>query len=105
MSLKGVELQIAIPKTVDAGKMVGEHQQHVVQQQYNANEALKREIERKQLTVNDTEKISEVSEEEKEKERKGKQSSNNHNGQKKQQQQEQQKAQHPYKGKYIDFSG
>lgn len=61
MSLKGVELQIAIPKTVDAGKIAEQHQQNVVQQQYHANDALNREIERKQLTVNDTEKISEVS--------------------------------------------
>ena len=42
MSLKAVELQIAIPKTFDAGKMADNHQQNVVSQQINANEALKK---------------------------------------------------------------
>ena len=54
MSLKGVELQIAIPKTVDAGKLAEQHQHNVIQHQHNANEALKRELVRKQLTVSDT---------------------------------------------------
>lgn len=49
MSLKGVELQIAIPKTVDAGKIAEQHQQNVVQQQYHANDALNREIEKSNL--------------------------------------------------------
>ena len=48
MSLKAVELQIAIPKTFDAGKMADNHQQNVIGQQIHANEALKKEIERKQ---------------------------------------------------------
>lgn len=67
MSLKGLELQIAIPKTYDAGKMVEQHQQNVIQQQYNANEALKKEIERKQLAVVDTEKTDKISDREKRK--------------------------------------
>ncbi|MFC5558086.1 RNA polymerase subunit sigma [Ureibacillus thermophilus] len=103
MSLKGVELQIAIPKTVDAGKMAEQHQQNVVQQQFHANEALKRDIEKKQLTVNDTEKISGVSERDKEKEGSGKESNHNQKGRKKHQ--EQVEAKHPYKGNFIDFSG
>ena len=54
MSLKAVELQVAIPKTFDAGKLAENHQQNVIGQQINANEALKKQIERKQLTVNKT---------------------------------------------------
>ena len=42
MSLKAVELQIAIPKTFDAGKMADNHQQNVIQQQMHANAALKK---------------------------------------------------------------
>lgn len=42
MSLKGVELQIAIPKTFEAGKMVDQAQQQVLAQQAHANEALKK---------------------------------------------------------------
>lgn len=103
MGLKGVELQIAIPKTFDAGKVAEQHQQNVVQQQYNANEALKKEVERKQKTVNDTEEIDEIKEEEKEKEKNELeyQSSN----QKKEKKEEQQvTAQHPFKGNFIDYS-
>lgn len=49
MSLKGVELQIAIPKTFDAGKVQEQHQQNVIQQQYNANEALKKKLKKNNL--------------------------------------------------------
>lgn len=105
MSLKGVELQIAIPKTIDAGKMAEQHHQNVVQQQYNANEALKREIERKQLSVNNTEKIAEVSEEEEEKKRKEKDSSNEEKKDRQHKHEKSKEAKHPFKGNYIDFSG
>jgi len=105
MSLKGVELQIAIPKTVDAGKMAEQHHQNVVQQQFHANEALKREIEKKQLTVNDTEKIFEVSERDKEKEGSGKESDHSQKEKGRKKHQEHLEAKHPYKGNFIDFSG
>ncbi len=42
MSLKGVELQIAIPKTFEAGKMADQAQQQTLAQQAHANEALKK---------------------------------------------------------------
>ncbi|WP_342581174.1 RNA polymerase subunit sigma [Ureibacillus sp. FSL W7-1570] len=102
MSLKGVELQIAIPKTVDAGKIAEQHQQNVVQQQYHANDALNREIEKKQLTVNDTEKISEVSDNN---EKKGTGKDQDKNKKERKNQQEHQEAKHPYKGNFIDLSG
>lgn len=47
MSLKGVELQIAIPKTFDAGKMADQKQQAVIHQQMHANEAAKKRIRKK----------------------------------------------------------
>ena len=101
MSLKGVELQIAIPKTFDAGKAQEQHQQHVIQQQYHANEALKKEVEKKQLTVNDTEKTNQISDEENDNNRKddGNRKNKKHSKDNKTQ------AQHPYKGNFIDFSG
>ncbi len=34
MSLKGVELQIAIPKTFDAGKVAEQHQQNTINNNY-----------------------------------------------------------------------
>lgn len=102
MGLKGVELQIAIPKTFDAGRVVEQHQQNVIQQQYNANEALKKEVERQQKTVNDTEEIDEISEEEKEKEQKEFELLSK---KKKEEKEEQTKSQHPFKGNFIDYSG
>ena len=66
MSLKAIELQIAIPKTFDAGKIADQNQQNIINQQINANEALKKEIERKQLAVNESENLDVVDDEEEE---------------------------------------
>ena len=101
MSLKALELQIAIPKTYDAGKIAQQHQQNVIQEQVNANEALKKEIKRKQLAVLDTENTKQISDEEKHKQEHDRQQCK-----KKQQEKSQEnKAQHPFKGNFIDFSG
>lgn len=101
MSLKGVELQIAIPKTFEAGRMVDQAQQQALAQQANANEALKKELERKQKIVNTSEGMDEISEEEEagveyiHGTRKKK-----NNGEK-----PEKEAQHPFKGNFVDFSG
>ena len=102
MSLKAVELQVAIPKTFDAGKVAEQHQQNTINQQLNANEALKKELERKQKIVNDTENTDAVSDEE---EREGKAEYMSMSEKRKKKEQEQPKAQHPFKGNFIDFSG
>ena len=102
MSLKAVELQVAIPKTFDAGKIAEQHQQNTIDQQLNANEALKKELERKQKIVNDTENTDAISDEE-EGERNPEHPSMLNKRKKKEQ--EQPKAQHPFKGNFIDFSG
>ena len=102
MSLKAVELQVAIPKTFDAGKVAEQHQQNTINQQLNANEALKKELERKQKIVNDTENTDAISDEEERDGNTGQQSMLN---KKKKKEQEQQNAQHPFKGNFIDFSG
>ena len=102
MSLKAVELQIAIPKTFEAGKVADQHQQRVINQQIDANEALKKELERKQLTVNMTDNVEVIAEREGGSRNGGDPSSSE--GEKKSEQ-EQPKAQHPFKGNLIDFSG
>ena len=103
MSLKGLELQIAIPKTFDAGKIADNHQQNTIQQQINANEALKREIERKQTAVNESEDLDGITEEEREKGNGQQSMMNDQKNNKKQPQKE--KAKHPFKGNLVDFSG
>lgn len=100
MSLKGLELQIAIPKTFDAGKMADQHQQNNILQQIHANEALKREIERKQLSVNESDKMDALNDDEQPENDQSQMQQN-----KKNKDQLEQKAQHPFKGNLIDFSG
>ncbi|MDN4494270.1 RNA polymerase subunit sigma [Ureibacillus aquaedulcis] len=100
MSLKALELQIAIPKTFDAGKMADQHQQNVIGQQIDANEALKKELKKKQLQVSDTEKTDKITNE------KEKQQNHEENlPDEDKPHQEEKEAQHPFKGNFIDFSG
>lgn len=101
MSLKGVELQIAIPKTFDAGKIADQHQQNTINQQLHANEALKRDIERKQFSVLESNNLDGISEEE-QRERQEHEQQQQH---KKKQASKKEKAQHPFKGNFFDFSG
>ena len=102
MSLKGVELQIAIPKTFEAGKMADQAQQHALAQQANANEALKKELERKQKTVNTSEAMDEISEEE---EAGGEYIQGTRKKKKNSDEKPKKQAQHPFKGNFVDFSG
>lgn len=101
MSLKALELQIAIPKTFEAGKIADQQQQHVINQQINANEALKKEVARQQTIVNETEGLDALSEEEE----RGQNQQQQQHMKKQQQKQQQQKAQHPFKGNLFDYSG
>ncbi|ACA39178.1 RNA polymerase subunit sigma [Lysinibacillus sp. fkY74-1] len=102
MSLKGVELQIAIPKTFEAGKMADQVQQQALAQQAHANEALKKEIERKQKIVNTSEGMDEINEDE---DAGGEYLTDIYKKKKKQQDQQEKQAQHPFKGNFVDFSG
>lgn len=99
MSLKSIELQIAIPKTFDAGKIVEQQQQHVINQQMHANEALKKQVDRQQMMVNDTEHLDGVDSDEE------RQQQEQQEQQMKKKQQLAKKAQHPFKGNFVDFSG
>ena len=102
MSLKAVELQIAIPKTFDAGKIADNHQQNVIGQQINANEALKKEIERKQLTVNKSEDLDAINDEENHEQQEGQHTRNNNNNKTLN---KEKPAKHPFKGNLFDYSG
>ncbi|RRN70308.1 hypothetical protein EI200_14255 [Peribacillus simplex] len=105
MSLKAIEMQIAIPRTQDAGKIQEQNQQKNLIQQDQAAHQVQKDSERKQRTV--------VGEERKlpahfyEKER---------NADKGQSQKKYKKKEipqittlkndpHPYKGNWIDYSG
>ena len=102
MSLKAVELQVAIPKTFDAGKIAENHQQNVIGQQINANEALKKHIERKQLTVNESEQLDSIHDEEQHKQHEEHPSSQK---EKKKTLTKETPVKHPFKGNLFDHSG
>lgn len=101
MSLKGVELQIAIPKTFDAGKLADQHHQNTIRQQLDANEALKRDIERKQLAVLESEDLDGITGDE----QRDRQQDLHGQGKKKEKTPEKEKTQHPFKGNFFDISG
>lgn len=102
MSLKGLELQIAIPKTVDAGKMADQMQQQSLVNQANAQAATKRQIEKNRETViksnlieadskgNSQGNSQEHAEQEKKDRNKG---------------QENNTIKHPFKGNLVDYNG
>lgn len=102
MSLKGVELQIAIPKTFEAGKIADQAQQQVSAQQAHANEALKKEVERKQKIVNTSEGMDEISEDE---DAGGEYLKGIYKKKKNKRDQQEKQAKHPFKGNFVDFSG
>lgn len=103
MSLKGVELQIAIPKTFEAGKMEDQRQQNAIQQQLHASEEANRAFEKKRTTVIETDQLGKVHDDE-EKPAEQQQESDKQK-KKKEQAAEKVKAQHPFKGNFVDFSG
>ncbi|MGE7766411.1 hypothetical protein [Peribacillus sp. NPDC096540] len=106
MSLKAIEMQIALPRTQDAGKIQEQNQQKNLIQQDHAAHQVQKNQERKQKTV--------VSEEQKlpahfyEKEGntdKGKLLKKERQKENKKETTTEKKDSHPYKGIRIDYSG
>ena len=100
MSLKAIELQIAIPKTFDAGKIVDQLQQQTSVNQSNAQAATARQLEKNRETVTELNHATETDLNEKkqsasEEERKNRKLKNKSN----------KEIKHPFKGKFVDFSG
>ena len=82
--------------------MADQAQQQTLAQQVHANEALKKELERKQKAVNTSEGMTEISEEEEaggEYINRTRKKKKNHN------EKPEKQAQHPFKGNFVDFSG
>lgn len=103
VSMKSVELQIAIPRTHEAGKIQNEfHQRSSQEQSLLMNQQVKesRELQQRSSGVDDTSNASIRDG--------GKQNSSHSDGQTQSNQQEhsseQHSAEHPYKGHHIDLS-
>lgn len=105
MSLKGVELQIAIPKTFDAGKMADARQQAIIQQQLHASDEANKATDKKRTQVIETENLDEIKDNEEQQasdqQAKDREKSNAEQDDEKLKA----KAQHPFKGNFFDFSG
>lgn len=102
MSLKGIELQIALPKTFEAGKIADQEHQQVLTGQELANQALQKQIERNRTAVLKSEKSSQISEEDSS----NKKENNHQQGQKKNHHSSSfEQIEHPFKGHFVDFSG
>ena len=100
MSLKAIELQIAIPKTFDAGKIVDQLQQQSSVNQSNAQAATARQLEKNRETVTELNHATETDLNEK------KQSASEEERKKQKiKEQEQKQIKHPFKGKFVDFNG
>jgi len=105
MSLKSVEMQIALPRTHEAGKLQEQLQQRGQVSNHHAAAELEREAEKNRSTV--------IKQEQKERPQlnSGNSSSGQQNGKQKSKKQENSsldesgKEKHPYKGTIIDFSG
>lgn len=100
MSLKGVELQIAIPKTFDAGKVAEQIQQQSSVNQSNAQAASDRQLEKNRETVTKSKNATETSLHDHEHEH-AEQERKKHE----KKEQEMKETKHPFKGNFVDFSG
>lgn|SRR5690625_4995477 len=103
MSLKSIELQVAIPRTHDAGKM----QDQMTKQSQNFQDTLtKQQLEEEILRRNkvneyDAVKHQNISDEERHRQEQNEQ----HQKERQAKEDEKEKLSHPYLGKRIDFSG
>lgn len=99
MSLKGIELQIAIPKTFDAGKIAEQKQQRSQIAQDQANVLTEKQAEKNKETVLEAKEFAKMDSDKKNNENDQKQNDERRN------KEGEKKTEHPYKGSFVDFSG
>ncbi|MFD1204175.1 MULTISPECIES: RNA polymerase subunit sigma [Sporosarcina] len=100
MSLKSIELQIAIPKTFEAGKVAEQKQQQSQLNQDLANALTEKRAEKMKESVMETEEYAKTNPD-----RKNDQQQNEQKQNEKRKQEEEMKTIHPYKGSFVDFTG
>jgi len=98
MSLKAIELQIAIPKTVEAGKIAEQKQQQSQLDQAHANSLTERQTLKSRETVLETAEFAKTDADKKYREEQ-EQDENQHSNEK------EKKTVHPYKGSFVDYTG
>ena len=98
MSLKGLELQIAIPKTFDAGKIAEQKQQQSQLNQDFANALTERQTTKTRETVLETEAYAETDGDG------GKRGQDGLTDGAQPEYEEEKETKHPYKGAFVDFT-
>lgn len=100
MSLRAIEMQVALPRVHDAAKLQEQMQQRGQLQNDSATNSVAKEVEKNRMSVNKEEQKEEVRLKNKEREKQEQQ------GKKEKEKKEQLvKEVHPYKGNFFDFSG
>ncbi|MCQ6274120.1 hypothetical protein JMM81_03875 [Bacillus sp. V3B] len=102
MSFKSIEMQVAIPRTLDVGKLQEQLQQRGQNMSDQANEAIKKDVEQKRQHViksKNSAKAKLLKDGQKNDHEKNKRNC------KREMKEEEQNEQHPYKGTIIDYSG
>ncbi|WP_303965039.1 RNA polymerase subunit sigma [Sporosarcina ureae] len=97
MSLKAIELQIAIPKTFEAGKIAEQKQQQSQLAQDSANMQTEKQALKNQQTVLESDPYAKLDADD-EQPKEGSQ-------QQEKKEKKQQQAKHPFKGSFVDYSG
>ena len=98
MSLKAIELQIAIPKTFEAGKIAEQKQQQGQMAQDSANTQTQKQVLKNQETVLESDPYAKLDGDDKQPDEQSQQ-------QQGKQEKEQQQTKHPFKGSFVDYSG
>ncbi len=101
MSLKGLELQIAIPKTFDAGKVSEQKQQRAQIAHDQTNVQTEKQALKNQETVLEAEQYAKMDPNQKDQQN----NSEQENERKNSMNEGEKKTEHPYKGSFVDFSG
>ncbi|WP_438317671.1 hypothetical protein [Sporosarcina sp. FA9] len=99
MGLKGIELQIAIPKTFEAGKIAEHKQQQSQLNQDQANALMDRQTLKNRETVLETAEYAKMDSNKKNGDNPHQQDETERNNE------EEKKTIHPYKGSFVDFIG
>ncbi|MBO0585758.1 RNA polymerase subunit sigma [Sporosarcina sp. E16_8] len=100
MSLKGIELQIAIPKTFEAGKIAEQKHQQTQLNLDHANSLMERQALKAKETVLESEEAAKAANGHPREQEQGELQNGDH-----QQNEEEKKTVHPYKGAFVDFTG
>lgn len=99
MSLKSIELQIAIPKTFEAGKVAEQKQQQSLIAQENAQMANEKQAQKNKESVLQSEAYAKLSHDQE------RGSEEQQKDSKKKKKEDEQQRKHPFKGSLFDFSG